>query len=99
MQLEQPSPQKRYATIFSELAARAQLADNLTKLNDVLPKGKKLINDIEATLTEKTKLETDQKTHEENEKFLQIEKEVLASLPEAEQKRITTMRQWLQNNY
>jgi len=78
---------------------RAQLADNLTKLNDVLPKEKKLINDIEATLTEKTKLETDQKTHEENEKFLQIEKEVLASLPEAEQKRITTMRQWLQNNY
>lgn len=77
---------------------RNQLAENLTKLSEVLPEKEELINNIKKAIEEKTKIEKDQKLQEGDQKFLEIEKEVLAYLPEAESKRIITMRQWLLDN-
>jgi len=48
---------------------------------------------------QKKSLEADQKIQEENQKFLAIEKDVLTSLPQAEQIRMAAMRTRLHDNY
>ena len=58
----------------------------------------KVSGEIVGLFQQKKQLETDQKTQEEEQKFSEIEKNVLASLSKAEQKRIATMRSQLQNN-
>jgi hypothetical protein len=50
-------------------------------------------------LKERDELKAVQKDQEEEQKFLEIEKDVLASLPEPKQQKITTMSSWLKNNY
>jgi len=59
----------------------------------------KVSGEIVGLFQQKKQLETDQKTQEEEQKFSEIEKNVLASLSKAEQKRIATMRSRLQENY
>lgn len=78
---------------------RNQLTENLMKLSEVLPQKENLINNIKKALEEKDKIENDQKLQEAPQKFLEVEKRVLASLSPAKRKKVETMRQyWLDND-